>query len=149
MALTQRLQQLHDAIPALILAVPDQVMDEKPSPDKWSKKEILGHLLDSAINNHTRFVKISLASQPLVIEPYAQDDWVRLHHYQQWPADELVRSWESHQAQIIWLMRHLSPETLDQLCDIGKGELKTLAWLYLDYVDHLEHHLHQLVDYDF
>lgn len=147
--ITQRLQQLYETIPPLLLALPEEAASTKPHPAKWSKKEILGHLLDSAVNNHTRLIRIQIAAQPLVIEPYAQDDWVRLHQYRQWSLEELVGCWKSHQYQIIRLMEVASSESLARLCDIGEGELKTMQWLYLDYVDHLEHHLHQLVEYDF
>ncbi|MEM8969958.1 MAG: DinB family protein, partial [Bacteroidota bacterium] len=77
---------------------------EKPTPNKWSKKEVLGHLIDSAINNHTRLIQIQIEPQLLVIEKYAQDDWVRLHQYQEWNTEVLVRCWQSHQHQIIVLM---------------------------------------------
>ncbi len=148
-SLTNRHQQLYKQIPSRILALPEAELIEKPTPNKWSKKEVLGHLIDSAINNHTRLIQIQIEPQLLVIEKYAQDDWVRLHQYQEWNTEVLVRCWQSHQHQIIVLMEVASEEALYKLCDIGNGELKTMRWLYQDYVAHLEHHLHQIVDYDF
>ena len=148
-SLTNRHQQLYKQIPSRILALPEAELIERPTPNKWSKKEVLGHLIDSAINNHTRLIQIQIEPQLLVIEKYAQDDWVRLHQYQEWNTEVLVRCWQSHQHQIIVLMEVASEEALYKLCDIGNGELKTMRWLYQDYVAHLEHHLHQIVDYDF
>lgn len=148
-SLTDRLQLLYKEIPPKVLSLPESVWVAKPAPGKWSKKEIMGHLIDSAINNHTRLVRIQIESRPLVIEKYAQNEWVRLHHYQEWTTEVLVRCWQSHQHQIIILMEVASSESLYKLCDIGGGELKTMQWLYQDYVAHLEHHLHQIVDYDF
>ena len=138
--ITQRLQLLYEKVPPLLLTLSEETAATKLRPDKWSKKEILGHLIDSAINNHARFVKIQIGSQPLVVEKYFQDDWVRLHQYQEWPIDGLVQHWKSHQYQIIRLMEAAIPESLERLCDIGEGELKTMRWLYQDYVAHLEHH---------
>jgi hypothetical protein len=147
--LTNRLQQLYEKIPPKVLALPESVWTNRPAPGKWSKKEIMGHLIDSAINNHSRLVRVQIEPQPLIIEKYAQDDWVRLHHYQEWTTEVLVRCWQSHQHQIIILMEVASSESLYNLCDIGGGELKTMQWLYQDYVAHQEHHLRQIVDYEF
>lgn len=148
-SLTDRLQLLYKEIPPKVLALSESVWTTKPAPGKWSKKEIMGHLIDSAINNHMRLVRIQIEPRPLVIEKYAQNEWVRLHHYQEWTTEVLVRCWQSHQHQIIILMEVASSESLYKLCDIGGGELKTMQWLYQDYVAHLEHHLNQIVDYDF
>ncbi|MEM8969957.1 MAG: DinB family protein [Bacteroidota bacterium] len=125
-SLTNRHQQLYKQIPSRILALPEAELIEKPTPNKWSKKEVLGHLIDSAINNHTRLIQIQIEPQLLVIEKYAQDDWVRLHQYQEWNTEVLVRCWQSHQHQIIVLMEVASEEALYKLCDIGNGELKTM-----------------------
>ncbi len=148
-SLTNRLQLLYERIPFRVLKLPESEWVAKSAPGKWSKKEILGHLIDSAINNHARLVRVQVEPQPLVIEKYAQDDWVRLHQYQEWTTEVLVRCWQSHQHQIIILMEVASEEALYKLCDIGNGELKTMQWLYQDYVAHQEHHLQQIVDYDF
>ncbi|WKN40669.1 DinB family protein [Tunicatimonas pelagia] len=148
-SLTSRLQLLYERIPPKVLTLPESDWAAKPAPDKWSKKEVLGHLIDSAINNHTRFIRLQIEPQPLVIKKYAQDDWVRLHQYQEWTTEVLVRCWQSHQHQIIVLMEVAPEESLYKLCDIGNGELKTMQWLYQDYVAHLEHHLQQIIDYDF
>ncbi|MGB3589008.1 MAG: DinB family protein [Tunicatimonas sp.] len=148
-SLTDRLRLLYERIPPQVLALSESAWVAKTAPSKWSKKENLGHLIDSAINNHVRLVRIQTEPQPLVIEKYAQDKWVQLHQYQRWTTEVLVRCWQSHQHQIIILMEVASSESLYKLCDIGGGELKTMQWLYQDYVDHQEHHLRQIMDYNF
>jgi len=147
--LTSRLLQLYEHIPPQVRAVPEAALIKKSAPSQWSKKEIMGHLIDSAINNHVRLVRVQIEPQPLIIEKYTQEKWVQLHQYQRWTTEVLVRCWQSHQHQIIILMEVASSESLYKLCDIGDGELKTMQWLYQDYVAHQEHHLRQIVDYRF
>ena len=145
---TYRLRQLTKHIPPLVYQLPEEVLTAKPNPGKWSKKEIVGHLVDSAINNHIRFVRLRFELSPLTIEGYAQDDWVRAHQYQCWPTDVLLDAWRSQQQQITELMQQVSSEELQRNCQLSNGSLETFDWLYQDYVAHLEHHLHQIVSYD-
>ena len=71
--IVDRLQYLCDAIPSLIKQIPEQEFSHKSAPGKWSKKEILGHLIDSATNNHQRFVRAQFEDTPFII--YDQDNW--------------------------------------------------------------------------
>src|SRR5215211_1577678 len=64
---------------------------EKPSPSKWSKKECIGHLIDSAHNNIRRFIVAQYEDNPVI--NYRQDDWVRINHYQEQPLINLIRLW--------------------------------------------------------
>ena len=66
----------------LLSAISEDAASKKPAPNKWSKKEILGHLIDSAANNHQRFMRLQLQTE-ISLPGYDQDDWVRLNHYQQ------------------------------------------------------------------
>lgn len=145
---TTRLQQLTDVVPSLIAQCSEEELTYQSDPHKWSKKEIIGHLIDSAINNHVRFARLRFTPSPLVIEGYAQDDWVRVHAYSQWPTERLLRSWQSQQEQIIALLAQTSEQEWQRTCDLGAGQLRTLRWLYEDYVVHLEHHLRQIITYD-
>jgi hypothetical protein len=84
MELTQRLRRILDEAPTLIERLPDP--GYKSSPDRWSQKEKLGHLIDSAANNHQRIVRVQLEQQP-AMPGYEQGKWVELHSYQHrdWP----------------------------------------------------------------
>ena len=145
---TTRLQRLTAAIPLLIAQCSEEELTHKPDPHRWSKKEIIGHLIDSAINNHVRFVRMRFETSPLLIESYAQDDWVQVHAYAHWSTEWLLRSWQSQQEQIIRLMEHTSEQEWQRTCDTGDHHFRTLRWLYEDYVAHLEHHLRQIIAYD-
>ncbi|MQR94424.1 DinB family protein [Fictibacillus phosphorivorans] len=117
----------------------------RPSPNKWSKKEILGHLCDSAINNTERFVKIQYEKQPYVIQPYDQEQWVVIQSYQKRPIDEILVLFQTLNKQIINILMNIPEEKLSYLCDIGNNQQKTLAWLIQDYLEHMEHHINNQI----
>jgi DinB superfamily len=118
-----------------------------PGPGRWSRKEILGHLIDSATNNHARFVKAQiLAPLPLRLHPYDQLAWVRLADYQHLPAAELLALWTGYNRLILHLLGHIPESTLTTACLTLNGNPVTLHWLIDDYVLHLEHHVRQIIN---
>jgi len=109
----------------------------------WSRKEILGHLIDSASNNHQRFVRAAL--QPSLDFPsYDQTGNVRVQAFQQadWPL--LVSLWAAYNRYLAHVISHLPAEKLDTVCRIGSGNTVTLGFLAEDYFRHLVHHLDQI-----
>jgi DinB superfamily len=110
---------------------------------KWVKKEILGHLIDSALNNHQRFVRAQLADR-LVWPGYEQDAWVSVQSYRQRPWSELVELWDQLNRHLVHLVATVPPIRLATPCVIGGNEPVTLEWLMSDYVRHLRHHLSQI-----
>ena len=118
---------------------------ELPGPGRWSRKEILGHLIDSATHNYQRFVLAQLAPPPLRLEPYDQEAWVRAGAYQHRPATELLTLWISLNRQILHLLARLPDALLDHECLSLNANPVTLRWLIADYVLHLEHHVRQII----
>lgn len=118
----------------------------KPTPAKWSKQEILGHLIDSAINNLKRFTEIQFLPQPYKVISYRQNELVVGNHYQRLPIAHLLDLWKSLNKQISYVVQHIAPEKLDFPVDpqYDNGEMKSLGWIICDYVAHLEHHLRQI-----
>jgi DinB family protein len=125
----------------------------RPAPGKWSRKEIIGHLIDSASNNHGRFVRAQLQDD-LVFAGYDQDAWVRVQGYQDRPWADLVRLWQAHNHHLANVMetadehavaRPRARHNLDELAwqPLPAGQPATLGWFMRDYVDHLKHHLRQ------
>ena len=110
---------------------------------KWSRKMILGHLLDSASNNHQRFVRLQLASN-LNLPGYQQEEWVLLQGYQEEPWSDLVALWKSYNNHLAHIMERMSEEALMNSCSINNGEPVTLRFIAEDYVRHLKHHLEQM-----
>jgi hypothetical protein len=110
---------------------------------KWVKKEILGHLIDSAANNHQRFVRAQLES-PLVLSGYDQEAWVSVQRYRERSWAELVELWAALNLHVAAVIEGVPPEKLQTPCTIGDREPCSLEWWMRDYLRHLEHHLAQL-----
>jgi hypothetical protein len=123
----------------------DETFDWRPGPDKWSKKEILGHLIDSAQNNIRRFIVAQYEDTPNT--PYSQDDWVVLSSYRDYPTRDLVMLWTMLNKHIVHVLSHMSPVATLRKCRMG-GQPQTLEWVAADYCNHLLHHLHQILDLD-
>ncbi len=119
---------------------------ERPAPGKWSKKEILGHLIDSAINNLKRFTEIQFSPQPYVVISYRQDELVQVNHYHDLPLPHLMGLWQHLNRQIVFVARKIPADKLNYQVDPKYDDktLRTLAWIIRDYVAHMDHHLEQL-----
>lgn len=141
-----RLTHLCQTIPALMLNIPEGEFTNKPAPEKWSRKEILGHLLDSATNNHQRFVRSQFEDAPSI--SYTQNNWVNYSNYNSLNSKLLISFWATYNKFIVELMNHISPENLKKECNSGGEKNETIEWLFNDYVTHLEHHLKQIVEYE-
>jgi hypothetical protein len=142
------MQSVIDNLNNWIIKVPEEFsrmseldVSERPMPLKWSKKEILGHLCDSAINNLERFIKIQYELQPFFLTPYNQDQWVYIQNYQDISIEEIINLWCNLNKKIINVIVKIPTEKLTYLCDIGNNQLMTLEWLIKDYLEHMEHHL--------
>ncbi|MGE8434053.1 DinB family protein [Chryseobacterium joostei] len=113
----------------------------KASPEKWSKKEIIGHLCDSAFTNIRRFVVTQYKENENIV--YDQNAWVKAQNYQNVPTSELITLWKSLNYQIVHVVENIPDEALQKTCDTTKTEPRvfTLEFIIKDYVDHLQHHL--------
>lgn len=112
---------------------------------KWCPKEILGHLVDSAANNHQRFIRAPLAEE-LVFPGYAQDEWVTGQGYRDRPWLEIVELWGQLNRHLAHAIERIPPQAHARPCRIGDAPPATLEWLVRDYLRHLRHHLAQILD---
>ena len=118
----------------------------RPAPGKWSKQEILGHLIDSAINNLKRFTEIQFLPQPYTVISYKQNELVMTNDYQNLSLQHLLELWQALNRQIVLVVKNIPIEKLDYPVDpqYERKELKTLSWIICDYVAHMEHHFRQI-----
>jgi hypothetical protein len=114
-------------------------------PGKWVKKEILGHLIDSAANNHQRFVRAQIAN-PFIGPGYDQQTWVQVQRYRERPWLELVELWVGLNRHVAWIIENVPADRLQTSCTIGDREPMSLEWGMRDYLRHLRHHLEQLAE---
>lgn len=118
--------------------------NEKTSLTKWSRKEIIGHLIDSASNNHQRFVRAQYTDK-LVSPKYAQDEWITIQNYQHQNVEQLINLWFIYNMQLAWVIENIHHLKLETPCVIGDNEPVPLRFLVEDYMEHLIHHLQQIV----
>ena len=121
--------------------IPEEEWSQKISSEKWSKKEIIGHLCDSAFTNIRRFVVTQYKENENVV--YDQNEWVKAQNYQNVPTNDLIDLWKSLNYQLVHIVENIPDEALQRTCDTTKTESRifTLEFLINDYVDHLQHHL--------
>ena len=128
-------------LPAL-KSLDESRLAHKPAPSKWSKKELVGHLIDSAQSNIRRFIVAQYEDIPTIT--YNQDKWVSIAGYQQWNSNELIDLWYLLNRQIAEILKNTSPGMAQRQC-MTEG-LHTIEWLAQDYIKHLEYHMHQVLE---
>jgi hypothetical protein len=109
----------------------------------WSRKQVIGHLIDSASNNHQRFVRAALQGS-LEFPRYDQDGFVRVQAVQSAPWPLLITLWANYNLYLAHVIAHLPADKLEALCRIGENEPVTVSFLAEDYLSHLLHHLVQI-----
>lgn len=151
---TELLDTVQQALPQLT-ALTDDASLRPIAPGKWSPRQIIGHLIDSAINNDRRFV-IAQLQDDLILPGYAQDDWVRVQQYETVSWIDLVDTWRALNLHLAHVMAAASddartrPRLTHNLHEIGfrtfaREAAVSLGDLMDDYVQHLRHHLRQIL----
>jgi hypothetical protein len=141
-----RLNQLIEIGEAYLSKTHRQQLAAKPKPTQWSKKEILGHLIDSASYNLRRFTEIHIKPKPYQIVDYEQDQLVLVNDYQRAEPKDLIMLWVGLNRQIIHIIRELNEKTVQVQAKLPNQKTASLLFLINDYLDHLEHHLKQIVE---
>lgn len=118
----------------------------KSSTNKWSKNEILGHLIDSAINNLKRFTECQFSNEPYLVTAYNQDELVKLNKYQERKFDDLLKLWCHLNKQIAFIFKDISEEQLKTKINLYDLSICDLEFLIEDYITHMKHHLKQIFE---
>jgi len=132
----------------------EETVNAPLSPKKWTRKEILGHLIDSTAVNHARFVSAQLSDE-LVFSTYDQDDWVKVQNYKKASWNDLITLWVAYNKQLLFVIDSIPEEiaeeprdvhNLDEICyqETPADEPVSLEYLIEDYYDHMQHHLEQI-----
>ncbi|HKR11076.1 MAG TPA: DinB family protein [Pyrinomonadaceae bacterium] len=135
-------------------AITPEQSAQQPSPDKWSIKQVLGHLIDSAANNHQRFVRAQFTDD-LVFPGYEQEKWVDAQQYNDEPWDDLLQLWHFYNLHLAHVIAAIPEEKLMQarihhnldeiaLHAVDKKDTATLDYFVRDYLVHMKHHLDQI-----
>ena len=141
-----RLNQLITNGEAYLKTTHRQKLAAKPKPTKWSKKEILGHLIDSARYNLRRFTEIHVKSNMYQIVDYEQEELVLVNDYQRAEPKDITMLWVSLNKQIIHVIKQQNEKTLQIQAKLPKQKTTNLLFLINDYLEHMEHHVKQIVD---
>ena len=123
----------------------DETIEARPNPGDWSVKEIVGHLIDSASNNHQRFVRLQV-SDGLILPDYSQDNdtWVSIQSYQEAPWDELLALWRYFNLHLSRVIRGVNEACINHIWVVDEDTSITLGELMVDYLRHLKDHLRQV-----
>jgi DinB superfamily len=137
------LRQVATSFSKELLAADARAAARRPAPDAWSPKEVVGHLIDSAANNHQRFVRAQQADA-LTMPGYEQDHWVAAQGYQDadWP--HLVTLWSHLNLHLADVMARIPPGKYAVPCVIDGSTPVTLEFVVIDYLRHLRHHMAQI-----
>jgi hypothetical protein len=142
-AIADEIRNLVGRFEPMLRELNDEDIRERPRPKKWARKEVLGHLIDSACNNQQKFVR--MMQQPHLDFPgYAQDDWVDL---QKWAAADwntMVNLWAAYNHHVAYIIENVEPQHLANTITIEGAGPFTLEFIMPDYVEHMKHHLKQI-----
>jgi hypothetical protein len=144
--LMNTLSSLHhilNVVPERLAALLKDAVERKPSTTNWSPKEELGHLLDSAVNNHQRIVRAQMEDK-LALPGYEQNRWVAIHRYHQREWAELIELWTTFNRQLLIAAEAVPDSAWSHTLSVGGGESVTLQFVFEDYIRHMLHHLEHI-----
>jgi hypothetical protein len=138
-----RLRFLLQDVPDRLAKLSESEAQAKSSAPAWSPKQELGHLLDSAANNHQRIVRAQLENNP-ALPGYEQAQWVALHGYERRDWGELIDLWRALNRQLLAAAEAVPDSAWSRTCTVAGSEALTLEFIFADYIEHMMHHLRHM-----
>ena len=145
LSVSEKIRETISAAKPELLKISAELAAKKSKPGSWSKKEILGHLIDSASNNHQRFVR-GAQNAAIDFPVYKQDPWVEVQHYNEMNWSNLVELFYQYNYHLSRIIDFIPAESLNNLCNIGKESPVTLKFVIEDYLRHLNHHIEKILE---
>ena len=133
-----------DEVHRALVSLPESLADVSWRKGGWTRKQIVGHLLDSATNNRQRFVRASTGGSYFGPN-YGQDEWVAAHGYAEQTWATLLAWWETEHEILIAVVDHIAEDRLETRCTLDENAPVTLRFLIEDYVEHQRWHVKQLL----
>jgi hypothetical protein len=137
------LRDLLQHVPGRLEKLSNGTAESKLTPSTWSPKEELGHLLDSAANNHQRIVRAQLEDSP-AMPGYEQNRWVAVHAYQRRDWGELIGVWQALNRQLLAATEAVPESGWSRTLTVAGSEPQTLRFVFEDYLVHMAHHLQHI-----
>ena len=128
----------------ILLSLTEDKFNSTPTGMIWTRKEVLGHLIDSASNNHHRFIKIQDDETSFNIIPYTQDDWVKRNNYANQSSDTLITLWYYYNTHLAHAIRNIPEHVFDKKCILKDNSTTDFEFIVSDYIKHLNHHLEEI-----
>ncbi|MBK7035479.1 MAG: DinB family protein [Chitinophagales bacterium] len=139
------LNQILRDFPTKFNFISEYEFNSKPAPEKWSRKEVLGHLVDSAQNNLRRFIVGQYQQNDKIF--YDQNFWNAANNYQFESRQDIITLWVLLNKRICAVLNNIPVEKYENIIDTGRDSIspKTIIWLAEDYVKHMKHHINQII----
>lgn len=142
---SENIRKLVLSVRPALLQISPETAGSMESPGRWSKKEILGHLIDSASNNHQRIVRAAQNSA-MEFPPYSQTQWVNVQHYAEMEWNDLVELFCAYNMHLSRIIGFLPQGVFKNPCNIGRDDSVPLQFIVEDYLRHLTHHVCQIIE---
>lgn len=135
----ERFKEIVKTLNNKLTQIPEEITDRKLLENNWTLKEIIGHLIDSAANNHQRFVRLQF-DDLLDFPAYNGEEWVKVQKYSDMKWKDIITLWYSYNCILIEVIKHMKLDMLNNVWVKGEETL-TLEYLVNDYYKHMEWHI--------